>query len=109
MGWLEAEGSEDSAKEAGIPGVDLKFVPGVRVVIGAMKSVKADGAKGDRKEETGRTCKRKKDRWECLRRLNKPEKPRRGGNAGLGLNRACGQTGCWQLWKTELKEDDGSV
>jgi hypothetical protein len=41
--------------------VVLKAKLGVRVVIRAMKSVKADGAKDDREEEAGWRHERKKD------------------------------------------------
>ena len=51
IGWVETEGTEGKAKEAGIPGEVLKIAPGDRVVIGAMRAVKAEGAKGDREEE----------------------------------------------------------
>jgi len=52
-GWVEAEGTEGNAQETGIPGAVLKAAPGDRVVVVAMRSVKAEGAKGDREEETG--------------------------------------------------------
>lgn len=52
-GWVEAEGTEGMAQETGIPGVVLKVAPGDRVVVVAMRSVKAEGAKGDREEEKG--------------------------------------------------------
>ena len=35
--WVETEGTEGMAQEAGIPGEVLKVAPGVRVVIVAMK------------------------------------------------------------------------
>jgi hypothetical protein len=52
-GWVEAEGTEGTAQEAGIPGAVLKAASGVRVVIVALSAVKAAGAKGDREEEAG--------------------------------------------------------
>ena len=108
-GWVEAEGTEGKAQETGIPGVVLKAAPGDRVVVVAMRSVKAEGAKGDREEETGWKRGREKDQRKCPKGLNKLEKPRHGGNAGTGWNRACGQTGCWRPWKTGSEETSGSV
>ena len=108
-GWVEAEGTEGKAQKAGIPSGVLKTSLGDRVVIGAKRSVKAEGAKDDRKEETGWKRERKKDRRECPKGLRKPEKPRHGGNAGPGWNRVCGPTECWQPWKTGCKEESGLV
>ena len=108
-GWVEAEGTEGKAQETGIPGGVLKTALGDRVVVVALRAVKAEGAKGDREEETGWKRERKQDRRECPRGLGKPEKPRPGGNAGDGRNRACGQTVCWWPWKTGSKEGSGSV
>ena len=54
-------------------------------------------------------AKRKRNRRECPKGLCKPEKPRPGGNAGTGWNRAYGQTRCWRPWKTGSKEVSGSV
>jgi len=51
VGWVEAEGTEGKAQETGIPGMVLKIMPGDRVAVVAMRSVKAEGAKGDREEE----------------------------------------------------------
>jgi hypothetical protein len=62
VGWVEAEGTEGQAQETGIPGAVLKAAPGDRVVVVAMRSVKAEGAKGDREEETGWKSTRKKNR-----------------------------------------------
>lgn len=109
VGWVEAEGAEGKAQEAGIPGGVLKTTPGVRAVIRAMKPVKAGRAKDGREEETGWKHERKQDRRECLKGLCKPEKPRPGGNAGHGWNRVCGQTGCWRPWNTGSKERSGSA
>ena len=53
VGWVEAEGPEGKAQETGIPGAVLKTAPGDRVVVVAMRAAKAEGAKGDREEETG--------------------------------------------------------
>jgi hypothetical protein len=53
VGWVEAEGTEGVAQEAGIPGGVLKTAPGVRVAKVAKRAAKAEGAKGDREEETG--------------------------------------------------------
>lgn len=107
--WVEAEGTEGKAQETGIPCRTLKVLQGVRVVIGAMRAAKAEGAKDDREEETGWTHDRKKDRRECPKGLYKTETRRLVGNDGLGRNRACGQTGCWQPWKTGSEEECGSV
>ena len=108
-GWVEAEGAEGKAQETGIPGEELKSELGDRVAVVAMSAVKAEGAKGDREEETGWKRERNGNRRKCLKGLYKPEKPRPGGNAGAGWNRACGQTGCWRPWKTGSKEECGSV
>jgi len=94
VGWLEAEGTEDKAQETGIPCGVLKTTQGDRAVIRAKIAVKAEGAKGSRKEELGWEHKRKKDRRECPKGLCKPEKPMNCGSAGIGLNRVCGQTRC---------------
>jgi hypothetical protein len=51
--WVEAEGTEGKAQKAGIPGGVLKIAPGDRVVVVAKRAAKAEGAKGDREEETG--------------------------------------------------------
>ena len=59
VGWVEAEGPEVKAQEMGIPGEGLKPTPGDRVVIVAKSTAKAEGAKGDREEETEWTCERK--------------------------------------------------
>ena len=53
VGWVEAEGPEGKAQETGIPGVVVKAAPGDRVAIVALRAAKAEGAKGDREEETG--------------------------------------------------------
>jgi len=50
---VEAEGAEGKAQETGIPGEVLKAAPGDRVAIVALRAAKAEGAKGDREEETG--------------------------------------------------------
>ena len=84
IGWVETEGAEGRAQETGIPGEALKAAPGDRVVIVAMRAAKAEGAKDDREEETGRKCERKQDRRKCPKGLYKLEKPRNGGDAGLG-------------------------
>ena len=108
-GWVEAEGTEGKAQETGIPDAALKAEPGDRVVVVAMRAAKAEGAKGDREEETGWKRARKKDRRKCPKGLNKPEKSRHGGNAGPGWNRACGLTRCWRPWKTGSEEASGSA
>ena len=84
VGWVEAEGSEGKAQETGIPGEALKASPGGRVVVVAKRAVKAAGAKDDREEDWGWKRERKRDRRECPRGLNKPEKPRAYGNVGTG-------------------------
>ena len=53
VGWVEAEGPEGKAQETGIPGAVLKTAPGDRVVVVAMRAVKAEGAKDDREEDRG--------------------------------------------------------
>ena len=60
--WVEAEGTEGKAQEAGIPGKELKSEPGDRVVVVAKRAAKAEGAKGDREEERGWTRERKANR-----------------------------------------------
>ena len=42
------------------------------------------------------------DRWG-----SKLEKPKPGGYAGAGWNRAHGRTRCWRPWKTGSKEENG--
>jgi hypothetical protein len=61
-GWVEAEGAEDKAQETGMPRGVLKTTRADRVVIGAKRTAKAQGAKDERKEETGWKRERKKDR-----------------------------------------------
>jgi hypothetical protein len=51
VGWVETEGTEGKAQEAGIPDEVLKITLGDRAVIGAWRAVKAEGAKDGREEE----------------------------------------------------------